>query len=35
MVCLSINYTADFGTIFRTARRTLNNSDSGSAILKL
>lgn len=35
MVCLSINYTADFGTIFHTARRTLNNSDSGSAILKL
>ncbi len=35
MVCISVNYTADFGSIFRTKRRTLNNSDGGSAILKL
>ena len=35
MVLLSITYSADFGSIFRTARRTLNNADSGSSILKL
>lgn len=35
MVCLSVNYVADFGSIFRTRNRSLNNSDKGSAILKL
>lgn len=32
MFVLSVSYTADFGSIFRTAKRTLNNSDNGSAI---
>lgn len=35
MVCLSVSYNADFGSIFRSARRNLQNSDSGSAILRL
>lgn len=35
MVVLSLTYTADFGSIFRTARRSLNNSDNGSSILEL
>lgn len=35
MVCISVSYTADFGSIFRSARRTLNNSDNSSSILKL
>lgn len=35
MVVLSVSYTADFGSIFRTARRNLNNSDNGSSLLKL
>lgn len=35
MVVLSIRYSADFGSIFRSARRSLNNSDSGSSLLKL
>lgn len=35
MVVLSISYSADFGSIFRTARRNLNNSDNGSSLLKL
>lgn len=34
MVVLSATYTADFGSIFRTARRSLNNSDNGSSLLK-
>lgn len=34
MVVLSAVYTADFGSIFRTARRSLNNSDNGSSLLK-
>lgn len=34
MILLSAVYTADFGSIFRTARRSLNNSDSGSSLLK-
>lgn len=35
MVVLGISYSADFGSIFRTAKRNLNNSDNGSSILKL
>ncbi len=35
MIVLSASYTADFGSIFRTARRNLNNSDNGSSLLKL
>lgn len=35
MVVLSVSYSADFGSIFRTARRSLNNSDNGSSLLKL
>ncbi len=35
MVVLSLTYSADFGSIFRTARRSLNNSDNSSSILKL
>lgn len=35
MVVLSAVYTADFGSIFRSARRSLNNSDNGSSLLKL
>ncbi|MDE6267375.1 MAG: outer membrane beta-barrel protein [Muribaculaceae bacterium] len=34
MIVLSVSYSADFGSIFRTGRRSLNNSDSGSSILK-
>lgn len=35
MVVLSMSYSADFGSIFRSSRRTLNNSDSGSSLLKM
>lgn len=35
MVVVSVSYSADFGSIFRSSRRSLNNSDSGSALLKL
>lgn len=34
MIVLTASYTTDFGSIFRTARRNLNNADNGSAILK-
>ena len=34
MVVLSVSYSANFGSIFRTARRNLNNSDNGSSLLK-
>ena len=34
MILLSVSYTADFGSIFRTARRNLNNTDNGSSLLK-
>lgn len=34
MVLLSITYHADFGKIFRTSRRTLNNVDTDSGILR-
>lgn len=35
MVVLSISYSADFGSIFRSSRRSLNNSDNGSSLLKM
>lgn len=35
MIVLSVSYTADFGSIFKTGRRNLNNSDSGSSLLKM
>lgn len=35
MVVLSVTYSTDFGSLFRTARRNLNNSDYGSSLLKL
>lgn len=35
MIVLSASYSADFGSIFRTGRRNLNNSDNGSSLLKL
>ena len=35
MVVVSVSYSADFGSIFRTAGRNLYNSDSGSSLLKL
>lgn len=34
MVVLSATYNTDFGSIFRTARRSLNNSDNGSSLLQ-
>jgi len=35
MVVLSVSYSADFGSIFRSSRRSLHNSDNGSSLLKL
>ncbi len=35
MVVLSASYSADFGTLFRSSRRSLNNSDNASSLLKL
>lgn len=35
MVVLSVSYSTDFGSIFRSSRRSLNNSDSGSSLLKM
>ena len=35
MVTLSVTYTADFGSLFRTGRRSLNNSDNSSSLLRL
>ncbi|MDE7096980.1 MAG: outer membrane beta-barrel family protein, partial [Muribaculaceae bacterium] len=35
MIVLSVSYSTDFGSIFRTAKRNLNNSDSGSSLLKM
>jgi hypothetical protein len=34
MIVLSVSYSLDFGTLFRTSRRNLNNSDSGSSLFK-
>ena len=35
MIVLSVSYSADFGSIFRTARRNLNNADNSSSLLKM
>lgn len=35
MVVLTVSYTADFGSIFRSGRRSLNNADRSSSILQL
>lgn len=35
MIVLSLSYSADFGSIFRSSRRSLNNTDNGSSLLKL
>lgn len=35
MIVLSVTYNADFGSIFRSGRRSLNNSDHGSSLLQL
>lgn len=35
MVVLSVSYTTDFGSIFRSAHRNLNNSDNGSSLLQM
>lgn len=35
MIVLSVSYSADFGAIFRSGRRTLNNADNGSSLLKM
>ena len=35
MIVLSASYTVDFGSIFRTTRRNLNNSDNSSSLLKM
>lgn len=34
MVVLSLTYNTNFGTVFKTASRTLNNTDNESSILK-
>ena len=34
MICLSFTYQADFGSIFNTGRRSLNNRDNGSSLLR-
>lgn len=35
MVVLTASYSANFGSIFRTGRRSLNNSDNDSSLLKM
>lgn len=35
MIVLSVSYSADFGSIFRTAKRNLNNEDNGSSLLRM
>ncbi len=35
MVVLSVSYSADFGSIFRSGRRSLNNTDDASSLLKM
>lgn len=34
MICISFTYQADFGSIFKTSRRGLNNRDNGSSLLR-
>ena len=35
MIVLSVSYNADFGSIFRSGRRTLNNSDNSSSLFTI
>ena len=35
MIVLSASYSLDFGSIFRTAKRNLNNADNSSSLLKM
>ncbi len=35
MIVLSVSYSANFGSLFRTSRRSLNNSDNGSSLLQM
>lgn len=35
MVVLSVSYSADFGSLFRSGKRSLYNSDGGSSLLKM
>ncbi|MCM1066997.1 MAG: TonB-dependent receptor family protein [Muribaculaceae bacterium] len=35
MAVLSVSYSADFGSIFRSSRRSLNNADNGSSLLRM
>lgn len=35
MIVLTVSYSADFGSLFRTSRRSLNNSDRGSSLLQM
>lgn len=35
MAVLSVSYSADFGSIFRSSSRSLNNSDNSSSLLKM
>lgn len=34
MVMLSVSYDTNFGSIFRSGRRKLNNADRSSSLLK-
>jgi hypothetical protein len=34
MIVLSVSYSTDFGTFFRTSNRSLNNSDNASSLFK-
>ncbi len=35
MIVFTLSYTTDFGTIFRSVRRNLNNSDNESSLMKM
>ncbi|MCM1337500.1 MAG: carboxypeptidase-like regulatory domain-containing protein [Candidatus Amulumruptor caecigallinarius] len=35
MVVLSASYSVDFGSLFRSSKRSLNNSDNGSSLLQM
>jgi len=35
MVVLSVSYSTDFGSIFRSSRRSLNNADNESSLLRM
>jgi hypothetical protein len=34
MIVLSVSYSTNFGTFFNSGRRSLNNSDNGSSLLR-